>query len=171
MDKIEALKLTLDKLNDPNTDYRWDDQRSCNAGLLAQSVMNTDREGIGTLLYKSEVGASWGGSFHPYGVDTCSITGFPLNEIFDTLTKTGFTKNEIDNLEQLNDKIICKKANIKILAENDQKVIKDNVIKYITAWIEIIEEAPKVEETEERIVYVTLDKEVKELTKQTIQLN
>jgi len=163
MNKIEALKATLVKLNDPSVYYDWTEQWNCNAGLLVQCVNNVSSNDLRITLAglrNSFNSGFWGKDFegnHPM----CSVSGLPISEVYDNLRDIGFNIKEIDGLEQLSDEVICKRASL--YGDTSDRDKKGNVIAYITAWIEILkEEEPK----EERIVYVTIDKSVKKLTKQ-----
>lgn len=195
MNKIEALKKTLGELNDPEGHYEWHEVQSCNCGRLAQCVTGLNNH---ELYLKTRGVNEW--SFAIQGkmeFEMCKVTGMPINEIFKALYSAGFTGKDIMNLEYLRAKDVCKKLgwkhqnekdthdeNLNRVPGNRYQGDKENVIAYITAWIEILkeEETPTVsiqekkepkEEVKEVIEYVPvmMDEKVKSLVKEELILN
>lgn len=160
MNKIEALKATLVKLKDESVPYAWGDPAMCNCGLLVQSIMNIDSK---TLCDRLEIEVVKKQSVCIYSMNfdpkyLCPDTGIHMSRVIQSLLSTGFSKDDIQELEHLNNKEVLNRLG---RTEHDDYDDRENVIAYITAWIEILEEeTPTVEK-----VYVTVqvDSVVKEL--------
>jgi len=190
MTKIDALKATLVKLNNPNVKYNWGSMYTCNSGLMMQCIFNKKPEDL-MLLVDSEqnFGNMWGGLNSLWGIEEychdtkiCSVSGFPIHTIFETLKSMGFTRGEIIDLEYLSNPNICEKLGWPIVSSpRDSGAIKSkrkNVIAYISVWIEILEnETLKEEVKEETIKYVVVEidsqilQEAKELINNEAILN
>lgn len=98
------------------------------------------------------------------------ITGLKLSEIQRRFVENGFTKQEIYDLECLQNEHILEKSGIVQTPSFYSE--KSNLILYLRAWVEILKEQdakeqPKAPEIKERIVYVavpvTITKQVKTL--------
>lgn len=126
MKKIEVLKKALDMLNN-GFEYNFTDVDRCNCGVVLKAAGLTsaeinETESLYSYTYFTNIGH-------------CSVTGMPFCKVQAMFIQLGFTKNDIINLEKLSDETILSKAgNLKNYAN------KNNLIKYLTAWIEILEE-------------------------------
>lgn len=191
MTKIEILKKTVYRLVNTNSEYNWTSKTTCNAGHLMMSIFSVDSHKLESMVYEIEenFGSMWSGDYrNGHSIldchsGVCPVSGFPVSEMFKTISDAGFSIAEIRGLEWLNDKIICEKLGWEYFDDNNaddhrtnRRSEKRNLIAYITAWIEILEEeqdvsphALMIEEAQEvlkeKTVYVVLDKEVRELAK------
>lgn len=69
--------------------------------------------------------------------DFCLDSKLPIDFIIQTMLNAGLTRSDIRHLEKLSDNKI-----INCLPENDRELmqnIKDDVIKYINAWVKMLE--------------------------------
>ena len=136
--KIETLYAALEALKNNKIEYLWKEQPSCNCGIIAQCVSILPREidGLQTALIGKTDLFTWSNyiEFH------CTSTGEPLHYIFEKLFEIGLTKEDICDLEYLRNKDILKRANIDIYSQYPYYEDKTNLIKYIAAWIAILEE-------------------------------
>lgn len=129
--------------------YDWKDNTSCNCGLMAQICLNKSasevKQGWKDMKTYNEYADERAkkGDFSP-GAWTnatnyyCGITGKPVDNIIGDLMKKGFTSLDISGLEYLSDNYILAKTDIKYEQEYYGK--KENLIKYVDAWIAIIRE-------------------------------
>jgi len=126
--------------------YNWENNNSCNVGLMAQISLNkTSGEVAGELKcltdYNKYVDSNktikdkgaWTNMTNYY----CGITGKPVNNIIGDLQKRGFNSLDICGLEYLSDNYILAHTDI----ETDGQYYADvnNLIKYLDTWILIIE--------------------------------
>jgi hypothetical protein len=77
----------------------------------------------------------------------CMTTGMPIPKVFQSLKDTGFSFDELRNLEYLSDEKIAGRCNIKVSKWVDgqdvasgQFSVKESLIKYLKAWVSILEE-------------------------------
>lgn len=141
---IEALKKTVDDLVNNRKEYGWIAVQSCNCGLLAQNIHNVEPEKIKELYLKDYIlnDNSWG--------DRCQKTNAPMLAVFTKMFEAGMTADDFIELENLSNPEIQKEAGFSGYTSCNSE---DNVIKYMSAWIRILEreqpaktETPKWEE-------------------------
>lgn len=164
MKKIDVLKRAIEKL-EGGARHSWMDSASCNCGILAQSCLNMEYRQFENLMYLSEpsftsLGVSWGDKAE--NQKKCAVTGIPLHVIFESLFSAGFTPDELHELEYLSNKDILNKTGFSYL----DKYYKENLVKYLTAWVSILEEQQPRQamiEPKEKVrkVYVLVSPEVK----------
>lgn len=172
---IEALRKTIEVLKTNPEKYKWTDSKRCNCGLIAEQIMGKTVIG-GISQYSKDADPER--SLGPWqnGALLCEQMGRPINEVYGTLFKAGMSVEDICNLEHLTDINILKKLGL----EKDRKFHPwcnsfinfnrnniDYLIKYLTAWIEILQEEQKEIEhkTVYRVVEVKIDERVNELKK------
>ncbi len=132
-------------LKNSDTRYRWNEQGSCNIGIMAQLVTGLTPLEIEEYiknypLPSKKYGESWtwSGAVSQY----CSITGQSKIEIINKITAVGMEREDFYHLEYLNDKEIIKRADIgtdKFDYRNDE-----HLIKYLEAWAAMIREYNKL---------------------------
>lgn len=183
MNKIEALRTAAKAIREGHF-YNWRFTHSCNCGVVAQGILGIDAPGLSEKLkplraYIEALDSGLSSDWTSAAAIACPVTGKPLNEIFAALDATGFTRTDIRALEYLSDPIICEKAGIKMGVNSVNKTItkrcglfwlrekkvvgKDtalhftiakNVIRYMEAWADMLEEAqpkPSDEELEPQL--------------------
>lgn len=140
MNKIQSLRKTVEYLLDPNYHYQWTNSCRSNVGTLIRVVFNVPYE-------KEFIVDIYGPSDYSCGV----VSKHKIKELEDI----GFTHKELNELEFLNNNDILIKAKLPIVKikdtngftlnqlENELKVDKQSVIKYIQAWVDILEEEVK----------------------------
>ncbi len=164
MTKIEALKKTIYNLENDVFPYKWTDYNNCNCGVVARTIMNGTEPGCAGFHQSPSINHSLC-SFSGYAY--CMTTNLPLPKVFQELKDTGFTHNELMELEDLRNPIILNKLGwetFKIYDRNLPKApnardSKESLIVYIKAWVEILQEdQPPVKEI---IKYVAVSPEIK----------
>lgn len=184
MNKIEALKKTIYNLENDVYDYRWHDADSCNCGILARTILGgkTARQ---CGLNDSPLRANHGG-FGRFAY--CMVSDLPIPEVFQALKDTGFSYQEIVELEMLGNMEILNRIQAGSYFNEDQQIYvinnlkysdKETVIKYLKAWVEILEEkdidtgakieTPEPKPEKKKVVYVVVDSPVRDLVKQILE--
>lgn len=131
------------------TFYNWSDNCSCNVGLMAQMCLNktgkemqmewskmADFREYAKQQHEKDKNyqeGAWSNAVNYY----CGITGRPVSNIIGDLMNKGFSSLDISGLEFLSDSYILSKTNIAV--ESQYYAKKENVIKYLDAWIDIME--------------------------------
>lgn len=191
---INSLNIAIKSLQNDSVLYDWQKQSSCNAGIVAQAVLDKTPQEISEMrdsLFKNipqKIDNTWKNAIK-YG---CSVTGKSMYEIINQLTDAGLTKEDIVHLEYLENPAILEKSGIeketiykevKVREEVVETVLphsnffkrmlgkteisvtttpifekeiigskyptnfyakKENLIKYLSAWVTILKEEPKM---------------------------
>jgi|SRR5688572_9740456 len=134
MDKITALKKTIYNLENDVYEYNWGRYESCNCGVLAKSILSADNIkdfGIGNSPSRKRNGAS--SEYY------CMTTDLPIPAVFQAVKDAGFSFAEMVELECLTNTEILKLSGVSSY-ELCHFEKKENLIKYLKAWVEILEE-------------------------------
>jgi len=127
---INALRTTVRKLSSSDN-YQWGHMGSCNCGHLAQELTHFSKAEIHAFAMERY------GDWSQQVKDFCLDSNLPIDLIIQTMFKAGLTRSDIRHLEKLSDNKI-----INTLPENDRELKqnnKDDVIKYINAWVHMLE--------------------------------
>jgi len=134
------LETTAFIIKDNKTRYRWNEQQSCNVGILAQLAtgltptqlrVELNKYPISEDLYPND-NASWSAFVSQY----CPITGEDMPKIMQALMDVGCERDDLYHLEYLDNIEIIKHANLNI--ENDVYTDPVVVSKYMLAWAKMI---------------------------------
>ncbi len=127
---IQALKATVKKLEN-SKQYQWGHMGSCNCGHLAQEVTKLKKDEIHRRAMERY--GDWSEQLNDY----CPTSGLPLDDIISEMLDFGFDADDLRHLESLSDKKVLLQMPIeeRWLKHN----IKNDVIKYITVWAEMLE--------------------------------
>jgi hypothetical protein len=127
---IEALRRASSKLEHSN-DYQWGHMGLCNCGFLAQQI---------TMLTKTEIHSramlktgDWSEQLNDY----CPTSGLPMDELITELLNTGFTRENLQNLERLSDPEVLK--HMPPNRQNPKHNVKQDVILYLRTWASCLE--------------------------------
>lgn len=169
MTKIEALEKTIYNLENDVYEYNWHSANSCNCGILAKTILGT-QDSVYELGYRLTKNPKVDGVFSR-DYETCRATGEKLPKIFRGLYETGFTYDELLNLEYLKDSKIVSK--MPYIADQLWPYLhKDNLIAYLKAWVSILkeQESPKQPKSEKTIIrYVAVPDSITKQTKELIE--
>lgn len=177
---IEVIKKTIHVLENDLVYYDWMRSTSCNCGILAQQIgINPDHilSQISTVDDHSLPGGPWTRCSRLQS--KCEATGKPLQEVFKKLFDLGLSFKDIGNLENLSDENILKKmgGTHKVYhGRNSRRGEKTEVIKYLKAWTELLEEenAPNEKpvrreiKVEGEIIIVDMDSKARQLPKEIV---
>lgn len=187
MDKITALERTIYNLENDVYKYNWADTESCNCGILARTILG-GKTAIQTGLFDSPSIDKELGCFTQY--THCLTTNLPLPEVFLALKNAGFSQKELIELEHLSNKNIIQRGGVQMymttstmisVETNTYRSNKQEVIKYLKAWVAILKEEQEQNKPQEAqegktpikevIKYIKKEVDVPEsLSKQTKEL-
>jgi hypothetical protein len=191
---INSLNIAIKSLQNETVLYDWNKQSSCNAGIVAQAVLDKTPEELTEMrksIFKNipeKLDNTWKNAIK-YG---CSVTGKSMFEIITQLSEAGLTKEDIVHLEYLENPAILEKSGIeketiyrevKVRDEKIETVVphsnffkrmlgktetsvtvkpiyekqiietkypegyytkKENLVKYLSAWVTILKEEPEM---------------------------
>jgi hypothetical protein len=191
---INSLNIAIKSLQNDTVLYDWQKQSSCNAGIVAQAVLDITPEELTEIrkpffnVIPNDTEGTWKNAIK-YG---CSVTGKSMFEIITKLSEAGLTKEDIVHLEYLENPAILEKSGIeketicldvKVREETIETVVphsnffkrmqgktetsvtvkpiyekqiletkypdgyyskKENLIKYLSAWVTILKEEPEM---------------------------
>jgi hypothetical protein len=128
---IEALSRTAKKL-DAGTQYMWGHMGNCNCGNLAQEV--TKRTKAEIHAYAMQGHGDWNEQLNDY----CETSVMPIDLIIFELLTSGFSMEDLQNLEKLSDKKILMRLPIenRYLRHN----VRADVVVYLKEWANMLEE-------------------------------
>lgn len=163
---IQKLQIAIHGLETDSVKYNWYNPCSCNCGIVAQSMLGMSMAELDKRIQvpfssknlrqyliinqNDSLECSWRNAVKAY----CPMTGKPLDEIFSQLNEAGLSREDMCHLEYMTNPLILKKANIETTRMQDSlfgrlfKIYEpysyykqaDNLIKYLSAWVEILKE-------------------------------
>ena len=128
---VEALRKAAKKIEESET-YQWGHMGACNCGFLAQEV---------TKLTKAEIhrrAMERHGDWTEHLNDYCPVNGLPFDAIISELIAFGFDSSDLKHLEKLSDPGILR--TFSFAERNLQHNVKQDVVKYLKAWIKLLED-------------------------------
>ena len=128
---VEALRKAAKKIEESET-YQWGHMGACNCGFLAQEV---------TKLTKAEIhrrAMERHGDWTEHLNDYCPVNGLPFDDIISELIAFGFDSSDLKHLEKLSDPNILR--TFSFAERNLQHNVKQDVVKYLKAWIKLLED-------------------------------
>lgn len=164
---IVALRETARSLEREATVYRWSRFAHCNCGHLAQTITGLEPSTIERAA-KQHPG-DWGeqartlcgprlppgldrggptveGALEPEEIDVCNVTGQTMPEILATLFAWGLEPVDIEALERLSDSAVRRRVGTNTVDFPHGE--RRNVIAYLQAWAELLEEKLPASERE-----------------------
>jgi hypothetical protein len=128
---IDALRRTAKKLGS-GSDYMWGHMGSCNCGNLAQEI--TKRSKAEIHAYAMQGHGDWNEQLNDY----CGNTQMPIDLVIHEMLTSGFSLEDLQNLEKLADKLILMRLPIenRYLLHN----VRADVIVYLSEWANMLEE-------------------------------
>lgn len=128
---LQTLRQTRDRLASERS-YSWAHQGNCNCGHLAQVL--TDKTNSEIHAFALQKAGDWS----EHVVDYCPTSGFPIDHIIATILDAGFSRDDLVHLERLSDPAIL--AHIPYEERHLKHNDRTDVIRYLEAWISLIEE-------------------------------
>lgn len=167
---ILALRETARSLEREATVYRWSRFAHCNCGNLAQTITGLAPSTIEAAAKRHP--GDWGeqartlcsarrggprlqlsldpgspridGALEPEEVDVCNVTGQTMTEILATLCAWGLEPVDIEALERLSDSAVRRRLGTNTIDFPHGE--RQNVIAYLRAWAELLEEKLPISE-------------------------
>ena len=127
--------------------YQWGHMGSCNCGHLAQTITRHNKADIHKAAMTRY--GDWSEQLRDY----CPQSGLPLDEVIDKMLETGFTREDLANLERLKSREVLDALppSRKYLKHN----VRDDVVLYLLTWADLLEkqllEEVSLQELEEQM--------------------
>jgi hypothetical protein len=109
--------------------YQWGHMGNCNCGHLAQQLTSKTPEEI--HRYAMEKHGDWADQV----LDFCPESGMTMDWLIAELTSYGLTTRDLIDLERLSNQEVLSKAGVQAMEKNK----KDDVVRYMEAWAELVE--------------------------------
>jgi len=131
LELVAALRAAANKLKN-GAHYAWGHHGACNCGHLLQVITQLDEKEI---LGYAHAGA---GEWTEIAMESCSITGAPLNWLLSKLEAAGLTATDIHHIEYLDDKAVLQRlpGGFRWLKRN----LRQDVIDYLEAFASLLED-------------------------------
>ena len=127
---IDILRNTARSIA-ASADYQWGHMGACNCGFLAQQVTQLKKAEIHSRAMQG-VG-DWNEQLNDY----CPTSGLPMDDLIHALLETGFDIDDLKHLERLSSLEIL--HTLPIDDRNLKHNLKSDVVKYLNAWISLME--------------------------------
>jgi hypothetical protein len=129
---VAAIRQTARRLA-KGENYQWGHMGSCNCGHLAQTITHYSKGRIhGAAMWRH-------GDWREQLRDYCPQSGLPLDEIIDQMLEYGLSTDDLAHLERLSDPKIL--AMLPPEHRNLKHNVRDDVVLYLHAWANLLEEA------------------------------
>lgn len=133
---INGLRTAIDALKNDTIHYNWDNQLSCNMGVVAQAILEVDAKVLEKMhrpLFKEinainkrrkakgkeQINTTWKNAIK-YG---CPITGKNMPEIVNILESKGMSRADIVHLEYLENPAILELSGIKRIENVEYRTV------------------------------------------------
>ena len=127
---IGALRATAKKLAS-SPSYQWGHMGLCNCGFLAQQITQLSKEEIHRRAMLRH--GDWSEQLNDY----CAASGLPMDDMISELIAFGFDSDDLKHLERLSDQKIL--LTLPFDQRNLCHNVKADVLKYLNAWISVLE--------------------------------
>jgi hypothetical protein len=131
LDIVGVLRRAAKKI-ESSAEYQWGHMGACNCGFLAQEVTRLTKAQIHQRAMQGY--GDWNEQLNDY----CPTSGLPMDDLISNLLAFGFDIDDLKHLERLSDKRILEAI------PQDQRWLRQNikadVVKYLFAWANLIED-------------------------------
>ena len=106
---------------------------ACNCGHLAQTVTELPREALHAMATERP------GDWSELANDHCGVSGLPIDHVIATMLDIGLSRSDIRELERLSGRDVLRR-----LPEGERALDhrrKADVVRYLGAWADLLEEA------------------------------
>ncbi len=138
---FEYLRATAQRLERENH-YQWGHMGFCNCGYLAQEINKLQPSVIHNAAMNHS--GDWREQLREY----CPISSLPMDQIIVHMEEAGFSIQDLINLERLEDQNVLRKAGVSHFRHNH----KADVLLYLRAWADLLEEQWTAEQKIETLV-------------------
>ena len=129
---IQTIRTAAQKI-EVSTTYQWGHMGACNCGFLAQEVTRLTKEEIHKRAMMKH--GDWSEQLNDY----CPTSGLPIDNIISELISFGFDSEDLKNLERLSNNQVL--LTLPPEERNLHFNVKEDVIKYMKSWANMVEEA------------------------------
>ncbi|MCZ7679000.1 MAG: hypothetical protein M5U28_09700 [Sandaracinaceae bacterium] len=140
---IAALRATAARLA-AGSRYQWTHQGACNCGHLAQTLTRRSREELHRLAVQRA--GDWG----EHAVDYCPASGHPIDAVLGEMLDAGLELADVGHLERLSDVAVLRRFPLGERALDHRR--REDVVRYLEAWAELLEERLAVEQSGEHAI-------------------
>ena len=141
----QALTQVIRALETETILYDWVEQGSCNCGLIVQSLLEKSSKEVLSNFTEEKLKTKFTlqdkVTWKQLLQQRCSITGLPLEGIFQNLYDLGLRPEDITHLEYLSNTGILKDSGIDTSKEKYYQN-RTNLIKYLKSWLRILQAPP-----------------------------
>lgn len=128
---INALRRTAQNLIN-GAPYQWGHMGGCNCGNLAQELTKLNKDQIHQYAMQRH------GDWNEQAEDYCSTSQMPIDLLINEMLNSGLQLEDLKHLERLDDRRVLGGFPL------EKRYLKHNarvdVIAYMTAWAELLEE-------------------------------
>ena len=128
---INALRQTAHKLKN-GAPYQWGHMGGCNCGNLAQELTKLSKDQIHRYAMQRH------GDWNEQAEDYCQTSQMPIELLINELLSTGLILEDLKHLERLDDRQVL--AQFPLEKRHLKHNVREDVILYMTAWAELLEE-------------------------------
>ena len=129
---ISALRRTSSNLK-KGSSYQWGHMGSCNCGHLVQEITRLSKKEIHARALRNR-----SGDWNEQLIEYCPTSGLPLDEIISEMIAAGLEREDLMHLEKLSDPTIL--LQFPFEKRNLQHNKKEDVVRYLDAWANLLEE-------------------------------
>ena len=156
--KLEVLKQHLQYVIENKEDHNWNKRSLCHCGSLLKAtklfnpldIHDSDLEYFVDIERDFDLPGYYRYVFQIYKNNQCEVTNLSFTNVVQQLLSYGFTLDELINLEHLQDKRFLD------LDTNSNEIKEaDNLIQYLTNWINYEEQLVKATTKDKVTVSVT----------------
>lgn len=133
---IAALRETARRLRG-GAPYSWSLLGSCNCGHLAQTVTRLTSVQIQARALENA------GDWTEQALAYCPSSGLPMDDVFADLMQIGLTRADVAHLEKLSDPDVLARISETELPLRHNR--RDDVVRYLAAWADLLDEAKQPE--------------------------
>jgi hypothetical protein len=131
LELIDALRRTARKLAN-GAPYQWGHMGGCNCGNLAQELTKLNRDQI--HRYAMERYGDWNEQVEDY----CSTSQMPIDLVISEMLNAGLALEDLKHLEKLDDRQVLLRFPLE--ARYLKHNVRDDVVSYMNAWADLLEE-------------------------------
>lgn len=129
---IQALRSAARKLQN-SQNYQWGHMGSCNCGFLVQEVTKLSKADIHEYAMRTR-----GGDWSEQALDFCPNSGYLMDQVISYMLEAGMDVIDFKHLERLSDQEVL--GRLPVEERNLRHNFREDVVKYMYAWAELLEE-------------------------------
>ena len=128
---INAIRRAAYNLKN-GASYQWGHMGGCNCGNLAQELTKLNKDQIHQYAMQRH------GDWNEQAEDYCSTSQMPIDLLINEMLRAGLVLEDLKHLEKLSDRNVL--ARFPLEKRYLQYNVREDVIGYMDAWAEFLEE-------------------------------